>query len=313
MNGESHVDRTLTGWLAEGPNQMPDHLVEAIVQNVNDTNQRRSPWLPRRETMNRFLFAAGSVAAIALVAVIGIGIVSWGVGLFGPAASLAPTPTLEPTAATGSPEPTPDATLEPTPEGKAFVISEHAAIGSITLRNPWRLWKGRELGGRILHSDYRETGIFVFPGDVWIYGDACHWSTTTPEDPQSTVDEIIAALGRQAPRGASAPGEITIGGYAGRSITLLVPSNVAIEPQRFGLNDWFYGCDDGKFSTLTVDADADSGKPTRVQRSVGQVDEFWVVNVSGVPVLFDLTYLPDTPPNVVEELRAMAESATFGD
>lgn len=56
-----------------------------------------------------------------------------------------------------------------------------------------------------------------------VYGDPCQWSTTVPETPATTPDEIAAELAAQASRDATAPVDITIGGYAGKTITLHVP------------------------------------------------------------------------------------------
>ncbi len=67
--------------------------------------------------------------------------------------------------------------------------------------------------------------IFVQPEYI-VYGDPCHWETTMPETPVTTVDEFVAALSSQASRDASEPVDITLGGYAGKSITLEVPDDV---------------------------------------------------------------------------------------
>ena len=48
-------------------------------------------------------------------------------------------------------------------------------------------------------------------------------ASTTPETPATTVEEIVAALAAQASRDASAPVDVTVGGYAGKMITLHVP------------------------------------------------------------------------------------------
>ena len=77
MSTQSDFDQLLDSWLADGPSELPDQAVSRIVQSIDD-NERRLSWLPRRETMNRLVVAAGSVAAIVLVAVIGFGIVSGG-------------------------------------------------------------------------------------------------------------------------------------------------------------------------------------------------------------------------------------------
>ena len=69
----------------------------------------------------------------------------------------------------------------------------------------------------------------VLPGSlppgtgVYVYGDPCQWASTTPETPATTVEEIVAALAAQASRDASEPVDVTVGGYAGKMITLHVP------------------------------------------------------------------------------------------
>ena len=73
MSTQFDFDQLLDSWLADGPSELPDQAVTRIVQSIDD-NERRLSWLPRRETMNRLVIAAGSVAAIVLVAVIGFGI-----------------------------------------------------------------------------------------------------------------------------------------------------------------------------------------------------------------------------------------------
>ena len=82
-------------------------------------------------------------------------------------------------------------------------------------------------------------GMITFAGgELYVYGDPCKWSTTRPETPARTVDEFEAALSAQALRDASAPVDITVGGYAGKSITLHVPDDAV-----------FSQCDQGFFGS----------------------------------------------------------------
>ncbi len=124
-----------------------------------------------------------------------------------------------------------------------------------------------------------------------------------PDTPATTVDEIVAALGSQALRDASEPVDITAAGYAGKAITLHVPDDAV-----------FSECDDDTFGTLADPTDPDfPERPSRYHQGPGQIDEFWVVDVNGVPVAFDLIYWPDTPQDVIDDMHAMVESATFGE
>ena len=58
--------------------------------------------------------------------------------------------------------------------------------------------------------------IGLYDGEYYVYGDPCQWSTTMPDSPATTVDEVVAALRAQASRDASAPEDITVDGYAGK-------------------------------------------------------------------------------------------------
>ena len=71
MNVQRDPDAILAAWLEEGPTGLPEPTRRAITVNTRTTTQRRHPiWMPRRRpTMNPF--ARISVAALAVVAVLG--------------------------------------------------------------------------------------------------------------------------------------------------------------------------------------------------------------------------------------------------
>ena len=105
--------------------------------------------------------------------------------------------------------------------------------------------------------------MIVFGGDLYVYGDPCHWASTTPDTPATTVDELVAALAAQASRDASAPVDITVDGYAGKSITLHVPDDAV-----------FSDCDRDTFGSWTVSLDSAPGlDPYRYHQGPGQIDE----------------------------------------
>jgi len=112
MSTNRDFDRITGAWLAEGPSELADRVLDAALDEVHLTHQRRRltvPW--RTPTLNTPLRVA---AAIAIVAVVGVG----GYNLFGPGSASGPgaiaspspsaSPTIPPTAA-----PTASATLPP--------------------------------------------------------------------------------------------------------------------------------------------------------------------------------------------------------
>jgi hypothetical protein len=114
MNRQVNVDRELEGWLAEGPSQLPDHVIDSIVRQLEETHQRKHWWLPGREEMNRMILAIGGVAAAFALTILAVGMY---LGLSANAppvgdepaypaaspASITPAPTAGPTAPHGVP------------------------------------------------------------------------------------------------------------------------------------------------------------------------------------------------------------------
>ena len=52
--------------------------------------------------------------------------------------------------------------------------------------------------------------------------------------------------------------------------------------------------------------------PSRTHQGPGQIDELWILNVNGAVTIIDVMYRPDTPAALIDEMRAIAESADFG-
>ena len=140
--------------------------------------------------------------------------------------------------------------------------------------------------------------MITFFGDLYVYGDPCQWSTTRPEIPATTVDELVAALASQALRDASEPVDVTVGGYVGKSITLHVPDDAV-----------FSECDRTLFGSWGVSS-ADLS-PFRYHQDPGQIDKVWILDVNGELAVIDIAYYEGTPQSAVDELEAIVESATF--
>jgi hypothetical protein len=135
------------------------------------------------------------------------------------------------------------------------------------------------------------------PGtEFLVYGDACRSHSTAPDNPALAAEQIAAGLAAQADRDASEPEHVTVGGYEGRSITLHVPDEAE-----------FGECEGGVFATYGTNADASA----RTQQGPGQRDELWILDVQGAIVIIDAMYRADTSSQLIGEMRAIAESATF--
>lgn len=140
-----------------------------------------------------------------------------------------------------------------------------------------------------------------------VYEDPCRWASAIPESPATTADEIATAFLSQAQTDATEPVDITVGGYAGKAVTLTVP--LSYEAEGATREEEFGDCDDDSFVFYGV-----VGDDTEVVRNAqgpGQVDELWILDVDGSIVILDLVSSPASPADLVEEIRALAESARF--
>ena len=93
MTRQFDVDRTLESWLAEGPSQLAERVVDSIVRQLDKTPQRKYWWLLRRERVNRTTFALGGAAGAVVVAVLALGLYDNQLGFGQPTPSWNPMPT----------------------------------------------------------------------------------------------------------------------------------------------------------------------------------------------------------------------------
>jgi hypothetical protein len=140
-----------------------------------------------------------------------------------------------------------------------------------------------------------------------VYGDPCLWSTTIPATAANTPDEIAEAFSTQPASEPTAPVDVTVGGYAGKALTLTVPMSYHQQPD-VSREVEFADCDQGIFGYYGIEGGLE---PERNAQGPGQIDELWILDVNGSVVILDGFYSPATPADLVDELRVMAESATF--
>jgi len=293
------VNRVIQAWLDEDRHEDASRLAGAVLDQVEALPQRRATWwrVRRTPTMNRFLSVGAAAAVIVLVLLAGS-------RLFGSPANIG-GPGVEPTAtqeATQTPEPSAaEPSVDPEgllPEGPHLLTDGRLPI---TVTIPAPDWYGEPGGAILAKNDSAGTGsaaMIVFFSDLYVYGDPCQWSTTRPDTPATTVDEVMTALSAQASRDASEPVDVTLDGYAGKAITLHVPDDAD-----------FSACDRATFGSWGLPG-ADQ-TPFRYHQDPGQIDEVWVLDVDGELAIIDWAYYEGTPQAVVDELREIVESITF--
>jgi hypothetical protein len=304
------VNRAIRSWLREDRHEDVTRVAGAVLDQVDTIPQRRAMWWPARRTptMNKivgFGLAAAAVVAIALIGAQLIGSPDPG----GTGAGTTSSP--EPSVAEPTQEPTPEATPDGLPEGSQMILTGQSDDPSdpefppLTVTIPASGWYGEVGGGTLFkNNDYEPpdgAGMIVFVQQEYIvYGDACHWETTVPDAPVTTVDEFVAALSAQASRDASEPVDITLGGYAGKSITLEVPDDLD-----------FTECDPGYGGSW--DCNGDGMAPCGYHSGAGEIDTVYVLGLDGLIMAWNTNYYAGTPAEVVAELEAIVQSASFGE
>ena len=304
------VNRAIRSWLREDRHEDVSRIAGRVLDQVDTIPQRRATWWPawRTPIMNRFLTYGLGTAAVVAVLIIGSNLI----GSSGPPPGSAPSASAEPTS-----EPLAHDEL---PEG-SLLLSDGIRDGvSITVTIPADGWWGRPGQGWFTNDSDPNTrpgtGMIAYGSvqEYYVYGDPCHWQTTKPETPATTVDEVVAALQSQTPRTeddhemfgpwVSEPGDISVDGYSGKSITLHAPD---VFPHDCDLEQWaYFASEDASPERYMV-----RGGPDGQQSMQGQTDELWIVDVDDAVVVLDIAYDVGTPQATVDALRGILASTTF--
>jgi hypothetical protein len=320
MTAHDDLDKQLNAFLRDGPTDLPDPSFDAVRDRTEQTRQRvvLGPW--RVPDMNKFVAIGLGAAAVVVAVFIGSNLL----GSSGPPPGGGPSDSAAPSQAQPS-EPAPSSWTG-LPEGPFVATSTDDPVQvTVSIASPgWTALSEYDAVGKNDDGlDAPETVGVVLIAWSWpagtgfnVYGDRCHWSTTIPDTPATTPDEIAAALAEaslteaddQGGSDAMTPVEVTVGGYAGKAVMLRVPMSYHQQPD-VPREEEFADCDENEFVFYGTDL-ADRAIERNAQ-GPGQIDELWILDVNGSIVILDAAYSPATPADVVDELRTLAESATF--
>ncbi len=96
MSTDRETTRVVRSWLDDGVTKLPDRVLDAVLDQVPSTPQRRSGWSAWRSyRMTTYIRLAAAVAAVALVAFVGYQLLPRSGGVGGqPTVAPSPTPSL---------------------------------------------------------------------------------------------------------------------------------------------------------------------------------------------------------------------------
>lgn len=297
MRTEQETTRIVRSWLEEGVTALPDRVLDAALDQLPATPQRRSWWPARRfATMQTYAKLAIAAAAVLVVALIGYQFLPRTGGVGGqptpsPSPTLAPTP--GPTAAPFLPGSGPVAAGTYTLDATLGVTIEVPASWDACCGTPgWALVKGEAQPdvSAMLYGSGSEID------DIVVYGDSCRWSSSPTSEPRG-AEAIAAALAALPGREGTVPRSITVGGYPGVHVRLTVPDDLETTLQPDGDHN-FVDCDGAEYRTWVG----------RHQQGTSQIDDFYFVDVNGHTVVFDVFSFPESAPSDLAELEAVLAS-----
>jgi len=284
VSTDRDTTRFVRSWLEEGATELPDRVLDAVLDQLPTTPQRRPSWLVRRfPEMNNTAKLILGVAAVVVVAFLGIRFLSPGTaGIGGPGATPTPVPTPAATPATLT-----DGELEP----GTYVLG-HDLNATITVPSGWENLDDRGVTRETAAGSGIAVVFWPFPPDLQeVYTDPCAWSSNIIEPPVGpTVDDLADALASQSMRGDPVPTDVTVDGYQGKLLEMTVPSDIEID-----------ACDEGEFRSWLG----------RFHQGPGQTDRVYILDVNGERQVLIAHHMPDATAEELAEQQEVLDSIDF--
>jgi len=289
MSTDREATRIVRSWLEAGVTRLPDRVLDAVLDQVPATPQRRPLWrawrFPNMTSPVRYAIAAAAVLAVALI----------GYQLL-PTSDVAGQPTAAPTATA------PVASAAPTRQPPAFPSAGPLALG----RHPWRLGDvpltfeinepGWSTDGEVFVAKGKDLdpdgiSLLFWPVDPdFVYLDSCGEKAAPPVGP-TAADMAVAIAGMSQLEPVSGPTSVTIDGNPAQRVVVRVPDAIPCDPNKF----WLWGD-----STVS-----------RYATGPGSTFSVWIIDVDGKRVQIDGESFAGAGPEIGDVLQAMVESITF--
>jgi hypothetical protein len=295
MSTDRDTTRIVRSWLRTAEHESADRVLDAVLDRLDATPQRRATWWPARRfpEMNNSAKLALAAAAVVVAAFLGIRFLGLGPNVGGPEATPTPTPT---DVALQFPQPTALA-----PGTYYWGGGPDSARFTFTIPDGWTNRND------IIRKDRGEPGEVAL--GLWIpantYVDPCHWQTSLLDPPVGpTVEDLATALTDQVGRNASAPTDVVVGGYPATKIELSVPADLDISTCDNGFyRDWL-----GEGELHSQDPIIDLVDRTQLLFRSGQVNVVYILDVEGTRWVINTWHMPDASEANLAELEAILAS-----
>lgn len=286
MSTEQQTTRIVRSWLEEGVTALPDRVLDAVLDQVPATPQRRFIWPARRAyPMTNRVGVLLAVAAVLVVAVVGWQVlpslsVSPGATTprSTPSQAPSPAPSPAPSALLGFPAPGPlDGRQSMTRSGIRMSV-DVSSIGWRSHTNGFKFTKDFEVAAI----------IFWTAAPDGVYEDPCTQAKGPPSTDPATLAEAVAMI--PDTELVSGPTDVTLGGQPAKEVEFRVASQPDCQTALY----LWYDEVGGRWATST-----------------GDTMIVWIVDVDGTLVWIDAEIRDDAPAEVEEEVRTIVGSIQF--
>lgn len=291
MSADRETTRIVRSWLEDGVTRLPDNVLDAVLDELPSTPQRRAPWWPARRAphMNYALRIALASAAVVAVALIGFTLLR-GQNVGDPDL-VSPTPT---------PIPLSDGLLE-----AGTYVSTPFEAPNDSLRLTLDVPDGWSGAGADLFlatgTEGPDGAAILFTMATGLFSDPCQadYSGTPDVVVGPTVDDLASALAEQTAYEATTPADVTLDGYSGKRVDLQLPSGdnpdaLFNRGDRFGAE-----CSNGGYFLWDGSIYA-QGPDNRWH--------LWILDVDGVRLVIQAEDFPGTSAQDQAELLDIVES-----
>ncbi len=294
MSTDRDTTRIVRSWLRTDEHESADRVLDAVLDQIDTTPQRRVTWWPVRRLfdMNKALTFGVAAAALVIVAVLGYNfLVPAGPRVGGPAGS--PSPTASPAAFRAG------ALTAGTYELRPFTDSRDSGLcmpedpqcaedpADDSIRITLAIPDGYEAvanGRPLIWGPEGDTGLIILRG-AGLYSDPCH-STPPPDIAVGpTVDDFANAVADHPLLDATTPVDVTLAGYAGKYLDLQLPADVSECTDNF----WVY-------------------EPGVYAQGPSHRWHLWILDVDGIRVVIQSMDYPSTSAAAQAELQAIVNS-----
>lgn len=291
MTADRDETRIVRSWLEDGVTMLPDRVLDAVLDQLPATPQRRAGWLVWRSlNMNGFARFAAISAALAILII--------GVFVATRPNSVGPTPTESPT-----PTPTPPPLLNqlPTgvlPAGTYQIDAVFPVRLSFTLPAGFDHGRGAPDGVGIGHPGSGMPRGIEYQIASNVFPDPCH-NSSGPASPATgpSVDDLVTAMTTMIGVEAGPVTDVMVGGLPAKAFDLTTEIDAET-------------CDGGAIRTFEFAGSSGIGGI-----GPGQRQRIYVMDAQDTRLMIMTYYFPDgdvpAETAVSEEMRSIVDSIQF--